>query len=71
MENSQIEKTVTVQQTGKQIKVAILIGALVFWSGLAFTIWGSEGVKVLGLFSMLGGGCTILAAKIARWWHHS
>ena len=74
MESSQgvqVEKTTTIQQTSKRIKLMSLCGNLMFWGGLALAIWGGEGAKVVGVLSLVSGAIMAIGAKISKWWNHS
>ncbi len=68
---NQVEKTTTIQQTSKSIKLMSLAGTLMFWGGLAFTIWGGDVMKVVGFLSVVSGVIMVIGAKISKWWYHS
>lgn len=66
----------TVQETSKQLKLHIILSALLFWGGLLWFFVAASGhqpgqeVSPWPALSLFVGMVWYLVTKIRIWWHH-
>jgi hypothetical protein len=65
----------TIQETSKQLKLHVLISALLFWVGFIWSIVGASGGVgdaniALAMLMCITGMVWYLVTKIRVWWHH-
>lgn len=67
----------TIQETGKRLKLHLVISGGVFWVSLAMIFIGlndyrsnNEDISPAWLFLVLGSLAWYIATKIRVWWHH-
>jgi hypothetical protein len=63
-------RPVTIQRTGKNIKVWFIVGWGLILLGVSIFGKGTEDGKTFGAAFMVIGFLVLIGAKLARWWNH-
>ena len=65
---------VTVQETGKSLKLNIILSSLIFWAAavwfIGFSLSGKQNGIIFSAIAMLVGLTWYIITRFQIWWHH-